>query len=374
MLPSIGSGLSGALATGSIYGGASGAAQDANSMQERLQNTATGIVGGFGTGGLLYPVSKGIGAGLGSLLGANKGTSEMLANAPARDVVKSEADNLYATLRKSGVVYDPNSYKSFAKKLVYALHQKGWRPDSASPITKDVRDIVNRIGKPNDFQEIEILRERAGNLPKNASDKDFMHASMIKKAIDNFFDTGEVISTKGLPPEQIGPMARQARELARRNIIAKEIEAMQRKQAGYLAGEESAMRNQFGTYLKGDPNLTDMERKAFEKVVRREGLLGISHGLGSRLGQYVTAAISSAGGIPGMVAGYGLNWAARKGMEKMTNKAVERALKTVLAGKAAQQTAKGKNFLLGPSQVNRVLLPGAGLLGSHLLKQYAPNR
>ena len=53
MLPGIGQGVKGAIGTGAVYGGATGALQDADSLKERAQNTMYGGATGAAVGGLL---------------------------------------------------------------------------------------------------------------------------------------------------------------------------------------------------------------------------------------------------------------------------------------------------------------------------------
>ena len=310
--------------------------------------------------------------------GGRKGTAlkEMRENAPSLETRGQQTNAAYKRLREAGIIFDDNAYKSFAMKLQRQLYTHGWRPNDASPITRDVKEIMERIGKPNSFDEVDSLRKGVGNLPKGSSDTDMARASIVRRAIDEFIDSGQLTSTKGLDPAIVGTMAKQARELARMNILGKKIERMKDKSEWYLAGEESGLRNQVASFGKQEGRgLTDAEKNAFKKVTRREGALNLLNITGSRIGNSIMAGAGLLGGvatggvIPALLAtgaAMGGHLAVRKGTEAYTKKAVEKALKTVLAGRPAQNKAMASDGLLRNDVNTRRLLAGSmGLLGSN---------
>jgi len=241
------------------------------------------------------------------------------------------------------------------------LHQMGWRPRDGDPISGDLREIENRVGLPNDWAEMENLRQFVGNLPQGASNKDFARAALIKSELDNFINTGKVISTKGVDPATIAGLTKHARELGRKNIIGKKIAKMEDKAEWYLGGEESGLRNQVASFgKKQGKSLTAAEEAAFKKVVRREGILNALNSTGSRLGQIVMGAAGFAGGGPlGLAATMGTHLAARKGSEVLTKKALKDALATVLAGRPAQNAALKADKLTAKEIMARRLIAGA---------------
>jgi hypothetical protein len=107
-----------------------------------------------------------------------------------------------------------------------------------------------------------------------------------------------------------------------------------------------------------------------KKVLHREGALNVAHTAGGRIGNLAVAGVGTAvGGIPGAVAGISGSLAARKGMEIYTKKAIDDALKTVLAGRGAQskarhaaQTNKAKAKLRRLLAVEPALQQGRGAL------------
>lgn len=303
--------------------------------------------------------------------------------APSFDDNAAAVNAAYGDLRAAGIVYDPNAYKSFAMKVQSDLRKHGLLAEDTGPIADDLRKIMARTKKLNGFTELDSLRQSIGNLPATASAKDIARAEIIKGHMDDLIASGKAISTRGLPPEQIGPMVRKARDLARRNILARQINDMDDARLGYLSGDESAMRNQFGTYLRGRKRrgLSDTEKDAFAKVVRREGPLNAAHMLGSRWGQIAGGSGSSVvggllgsflgpvgtavGAVAGPVVNFGVTTAARAGMNKMTDKAVKDALKTVLAGREAQaKAAKAAKMKSSDLRTQSLLAGGSGVLST----------
>lgn len=282
-------------------------------------------------------------------------------SAPNLEQVGEQTNAAYKRLRDAGIQFDDNAYRSFAMSVVNKLRNHGWRPRDGDPISGDIKEIVSRVGKPNNWDEIESLRKYVGNLPKTASDTDFARAGIIRNALDELVDSGKLISTKGIDPSVIGTMAKQARELGRKNIIGKKIAKMGDKSEWYLGGEESGLRNQVASFGKKQGNsLEPAEKAAFKKVVNREGLLNALNTTGSRMGQIVLGGAGLAtGGVPGAMATMVAHLVARKGSEVLTKRAVKEALETVLAGRPAQKAAHRIDRLTAKEIMARRLLSAA---------------
>jgi hypothetical protein len=175
---------------------------------------------------------------------------------------------------------------------------------------------------------------------------------------------GKVTSLSGVPRDQVGPMVSKARELARREIIGRNINRMKDKAEWYVSGPESGLRNQFASYAKkNDTNLTQAEESAFKKVVTREGMLNPLHNAGSRIGQMAIGGTTfgATGSITASIASVVGSNLARKFMEVYTMKGVNDAMKTVLAGKTAQQKAAVLDALkTGEAKAQALLATDAG--------------
>lgn len=286
---------------------------------------------------------------------------QMREAAPSLEKVGAQTDAAYARLREAGIQFDPNSYRSFAMRVMNKLQKHGWRPRDGDPISSDIQEIQGLVGKPVNWDEAENLRQFVGNLPKTASNKDFARAAIIRDELDAFISHGKVISTKGLDPAIIGTLTKQARELGRRNILGKQINKMGDKSEWYLAGDESGLKNQVSSFGKREGrSLQPAESAALKKVIRKEGVNNLLSTTGGRLGQLVLgAAAFPTGGLLGTGAALGTHLVARKISEAKTQKAIKEALKTVLAGRAAQKKA-----LLNPRLAIQGNVGRFGLLGA----------
>jgi hypothetical protein len=316
--------------------------------------------------------------------GKGKALKEMRETAPDYEKVALDVKQAYKALEDAGIQYSDNSYKSFAMKTAHELNKRGFRPRDGDPISGDIKDILGRMNKPNDYAELESLRRRLGNLPTNASKQDRAHATFLKRQLDEFMDNAaNVVSTKNIPKDQIAALYKSTRELASRKIKADKIDEMNEGRIGYLGGEESAMRNQFGSYLRNKDKrrgLTTVEKQSFGKVVSREGVENAAHLAGSRAGQLIgggTSAVvggavgsvipgvgTAIGALAGPAINFGITTALRNIMRKSTDKKVQDAIKTVLAGKNAQEVATAAENLAKRDSNIRKLLATEGAFGS----------
>lgn len=309
-------------------------------------------------------LAAGLATGL-PIAGGGKGDAmkAMREKAPTQATVASEAEAAYKAIDNAGIVFDNNSVKSAAMKIKSGLANRGWdklQGGEVAPLLRRVDDLLKGNKVANWTKVDSILKDAKKILRSGADETTKGHVGVIVDKLENLVKSGKVTSKSGLPRGEINNMIDQARELARRNILARDVETMKKRMPGYLAGEESAFRNQFGAYLKSPEakSLTPAERQAFATVVRREGPLGVAHNMGSRLGQIagnasgmgVGALTGSAfgplGTVLGGIAGAGVTAGTQAGFRKMmdaiTEKAVDDALKTILAGRKAQGQAMNK--------------------------------
>jgi hypothetical protein len=310
-----------------------------------------------------------LGGGAGSMVGSGKAVKGVLDSAPTQQAVKAAADDAYSTLRKAGIQYDDNAYQSFAMKLVSKLRDAGWRPRNDDSVTRDMHEIMQRVGKPNDFAELENLRGNVGSFSPFMKSREKAHAAIMRESLDEFTSSGNMISKAGLPQEQVNALAAQARDMARRNILARDMDALLADADWYPSGIESGTRNKVATYGKrNEKRLTKEEAKALKKVVRREGLLNIANTAGSRMGLAMGipgAAASGAalGGPIGAVGGVGLSLlgqlGSRKVMENVTARAMDKAKKTMLLGRHGQKKLAKARKLPRVQAVQRTGLLGA---------------
>lgn len=283
--------------------------------------------------------------------------------APSMDEVRSLKNAKYQSLENAGVKYDSYAYAQWVADLERKL--KGIDPILHPQANAVLGQIKKQVGNSPDFTTMENLRKIAGETTRGGagiSPADMDRAGVILKEIDQFYSGAPLISNGSVPAGRVASTAKEARELARRNIIGRDIEEMSRKaNQGYVSGSESGTRNQFASYMRSPKGklLTPEEQAAFGKVVRREGLEGVLHNHGSRLAQIAGTGGGIAAGAAtanpligaGVWAGTTLaNMGARKLSEVATDKKVREALKVVLAGKTAQQAGTAATKQLSRDQ------------------------
>jgi hypothetical protein len=281
-------------------------------------------------------------------------------------------NQLYNALDNAGIKFDANAYGQMMQSIAGKIRTFRER---RAPMTRDLAEnvMMKFYGQSPSFRDVEemlieaksILRVPDNASPTAATDK--AAARLVLDEVSQFFDNAPVMSNGSIPADQISAVAKEARDLARRHIIAREVAEMDRKSGWYLSGEESGIRNQFSSFGKrqGEHGLTDVEKKAAKKVVRREGLHGLASTSGSKLVQAMLlgGAGFGLGGPIGATVGLGASTLSRAASAAMTNRKLDQFRKTVLAGREAQQKAllgakrlpiKTKGLLLGTE--------GAGLL------------
>lgn len=305
---------------------------------------------------------------------ATRAMREMRINAPTREAVAAKSNQLYDSLDNANVVFDDKAYSAFLSRLSNRL--RNFRPARAPSAADSLNMLSQWQGRAPGFRDLEDMHQNISSIfrEKGASNTDKNAARIIMEEFEKFYSTAPVKignAGTGVNAKNVYETVRQARDYGRRNILARQIDDMEEAQIGYLSGDESAMRNQFGAVLRSPQrkSLSEAEREAYKKVVRREGALAVSHAAGSRLGQVGTVAagamtIPYTGVIGPAIAGAGLatNLAARKGLEVYTKNAVRDARRTVLAGRKAQKEAVEKAKTLRAD--SRIRKAGAAALGS----------
>jgi len=275
--------------------------------------------------------------------------------------VKAETNALYGQLRQAGVKYDSNAVDQAIQDVAgLRLNQH------LSPKAVGLREeLVKFQGQGMDFQDLdELERIATGVLRSNIDKTDKKFVSDILEKIQGIRKYGAVATNGSIPANEVNPLIGRAKDLARRNIVADQIDEMGRKAGYYVSGTESGLRNQFASYLKSQKGkgLSTAEKEAFDAVTRREGPMNIAHMLGSRFTMPALGVGGFAMGNPliGLL-GMGVNLAARKGMELSTKKSVENAMATVLAGRSAQNAASaGKKLLTGQRRLQGLLAAEGG--------------
>jgi len=298
--------------------------------------------------------------GVAASAGSKAGTSQMRENAPSLEKVRTDKKAAYDALDKGGIIFDGNAFKSMAMKAQNQLRKEGLLPEQGGEVAGILKQIMTRVNKINGWTEVDSIRKTLGEIASNRAPEmatEARRAGIIINYIDDLVDNGAVRSVRGIKRGDIPAMVDTARDLGRRNILGNRIERMKSNLPGYVSGDESGFRNQFGSYIRSSDGqrLSKAEKAAFAKVVRREGLLNVANNMSSRLGQIAGGASGSTvgaligssfgplgtglGAIAGAGTQIGIQSLARKFMQVATEKSVDEAMKTVLAGRSAQEKA-----------------------------------
>lgn len=295
------------------------------------------------TGGNPYAeAAAGIGASILTAGRGNAGTKKMLKNVGKSDEayakLETQVNDAYNKLRSAGIKYDTYSVDAAIRDATSLRINPNLAPKAAG-----LREEFEKfLGKGMDFQDLDELERIATGIMRSGADPtEKMFTGRILDKIKEVRERGALITNGTIPAGDVNALVGEAKELARRRIIARDINQMKDKSEWYVSGDESGIRNRFASYgKKSGQNLTDAEKDAFKSVVRREGALNVGHMLGSRFttGVLGGAGIASGAVIPA-IAGIIGTQAARKFMEVYTKRGVDRAMKTVLAGRSAQEKA-----------------------------------
>jgi hypothetical protein len=299
----------------------------------------------------------------GGVAAGGKGSlvKEIAKDAPARASVKQAADAMYGKLRAAGITYDATGYQNMAVDIARNLKDGGFRKAQA-PLTADaVEAIAEQLqrGSP-DYNDLESIRKTTSKIlrEKNATDTDKEAAGIVLDALDDFMSKGAFSTNGSIPAGKAATLMKEAREMARRNIIAKQVDDIFANAETYQSGFEAGLRNGFSNYLRSGKakGLTKEERQAFLEAAKGNwsnnllgslGRLGVDFGaLGNRatLLPGGAAATGFAMGEPTMGIGtVAIGTAAKYASRQGTKNAAERARDTVLAGREAQKA--GHNLL-----------------------------
>lgn len=287
--------------------------------------------------------AAGIAAGVLTAGRGNAGTKNLLGKIGKTDKayakVENQANAAYGQLRNAGVKYDAYAVDQAIADVATLRINPQLSPDAVG-----LRDAFAQFrGKGMDFQDLDEMEQIATGILRHHATKpaDKMFVTQILGKIKDVRKSGAVATNGSVPANEVNSLIARAKDLARRRIIARDIGKMKDKSEWYLSGPESGLRNQFKNYgTKNNQNLSPAENRAFQSVMNREGVLNPLHNAGSRLGQIALGSMGYAmGDITGAIIPIVGSSVARRFMEAYTKRGVDNAIKTVLAGRSAQEQA-----------------------------------
>ncbi len=247
-------------------------------------------------------------------------------------VTPEDAPRGIAQARKLDDILPPHKQPEPTRNMYGHLQHPVPQPDMRTVPLNEVESVRRGAGRV----------ERAPNLSDTAA-TDKMVAGKVKKTIDSIYKDSGI---PGLQKEMAD-----AREMGRRNILAKHIKEMVRQGEEYRSGAESGIGNKFASYLKSEKGkgLTPEERKAFRQVSRREGIAGVVSTFGGKLGLLTSA-------LAGGPVGVGVSLGSRKLAEALVRSAAKKAEKTALIGRDAQKAGSQASRELRLEMLAKALL------------------
>ena len=302
--------------------------------------------------------------------------------AMSQEEVATKANGMWDDIRGKDVQFPSSTFKPFAADIKKSFDNIG---SEAAPAASSLKKaLMGKLGpmpvpapykvgrktmhpqpmpdtRTVPFNDVNEIRQSASKMSADMklSDTERKVAGDLKSKIDSYYETIPSLNEKLVP----------AREMSRRNIMAKQLGEMERKADWYTSGNESGIKNQINAFGKKDgKSLTVAEEKAIKNVGKKEGVNSIISTTGGRLGQLILGGVgASLGGIPGLAGAGAAHLVARKLAERSTLKALGTAKKTVLLGKDGQRLlgaakemtpeslAIVKNTLRGNGDINKLL-------------------
>lgn len=332
------------------------------SEAEPLARMAFGFAGGMAAAGSKVNAAK-----------------EAAKNAPQKQAVDSARDKLYGSLRNAGIKYDANAYGKFTADLRKKLDAEGLDDILHPSAAQAFKRIEKEVATSPDFTKMEALRQIAGDAtrgfdPKLASDRRL--GRKIVRALDQFSETAPFTAKPGMSRSVVKGLSDQARATAQRSIKARKITTMLKEAEGYSHGLDAGLRAQFQKLerdiAKGkERGWTPTEIAAIKtaahgtktsNALNTIGRAGVDLGVKGNRALALPAALvalladfTATGGVvtaAKVAGGLGATSAAKVGGRKLTEGHADRVLKTVLAGRGAQNAAQK----LSDQEMQKVLI------------------
>lgn len=306
--------------------------------------------------------------------------------APTTQALKTEADNLYGTLRKAGIKYDPNAFAMTIHSTTDKLLKAGYRPSVAPQAFSYLDDLSKSIGHSPDFDDVNGLIQvlgtearAAAKSPDGAGRAAALH--IVRDGLMKFEERAPLTSQVPMPAAQMNQVRQAARQTAFQRIKGRTLDGILQDAETYSAGQEAGVRNGINNLLRserGKQMFNGEERKALLEVAHgRKALQTLSKfGIDLRkfggnatliptLGASAVAGAAHAANLgTGGLAGAGLLAAGTITKElspRLTSKAFEQASAAVRSGKLKDPSVMNKvSAEKIKANIRRLLAAGSG--------------
>lgn len=317
------------------------------------ERTRSGVVGGT-MGAVLGGAAGAAGAKIGekaTQVAQRISNSKALNAAPVIDDVRAAATNLFTSSKASGVAFTPRKFTDFAANLITKAKGKSIDPDldgEALLVYRRMAELAQKgsqSGKGVSLAELHNLRQKAQDVALTAEKgRTKAFAQDVVDGLDDLLanpKAADVIGgTKAAGDlfEGIGLWNRAKKMALLEEVITKAQYQKSGFENGLRSGFLGVLRNPKTRKLFTPAEIAEIERvgngTAGANLLNLIGKFGFSksgNGLGGFLGGM--GAFAASGGNPFVTGAAALGaTAARKGAERLTHNAAERAVKAVGAG------------------------------------------
>lgn len=384
-------GLWQAIKNAGIQGGIQGAAENSEDLKSAAEGGAIGAGVGGAVGGLLHGALDMAGRALPSNIRTRR--AERLANrGPTPDELKNQARAIYRQLDQGNVAYDNNQSTTLANSIISHLNQNGYDPQGAHAVLD--RGVVQRLrdlsGQPVSLETLQQIRSQAASNATNPDSNVRRVAGMVMQGIDGFVNNQQP-ALSSIPPDQVGPLWAQARQLWRTANTADDIgwrlDKATRRSDSTASGtnidnpirqnirsvvDKSTQPGRFNPYspeelaqmnrvVEGSPlqNILRSFGNRFGGSGPLAGVQGNTLGAATGLGALLQGAEPTTAGLVGLGAGgalYGAGKAARMTADRMSEDAGDDLVRLISTGSLARQPAMPFQMVPTRAQLARLMM------------------
>lgn len=384
-------GIGQVIKNGAIQGGIQGAAENSEDLESAAKGGAIGAGVGGAVSGLLGGLTGMARKGMPSVIRQRR--AERLANrGPAPDELKNQARAIYRQLDQGNVAYDDTQSTALANSLISHLNQNGYDPRGAHAVLDNgvVQRLRDLAGQPMSLETLQQIRSQAASNATNPDSNVRRVAGMVMQGIDGFVNN-EQPALSSIPPDQVGPLWAQARQLWRTANTADDIgwrlDKATRRSDSTASGtnidnpirqnirsvvDKSTQPGRFNPYspeelaqmqrvVEGSPtqNLLRSFGNRFGGSGPLAGVQGNVLGGATGLGAMLHGAEPTTAGLVGLGAGgalYGAGKAARMAADRMSENAGDDLVRLISTGSLARQPAMSFQMVPTRAQLARLMM------------------
>jgi hypothetical protein len=384
-------GLMQAVKNAGIQGGIQGAAENSDDLESAAKGGAIGAGVGGAAGGILHSLFGMAGRALPSNIRTRR--AERLANrGPTPDELKNQARAIYRQLDQGNVAYDNTQSTALANSLISHLNQNGYDPRGAHAVLDNgvVQRLRDLAGQPMSLETLQQIRSQAASNATNPDSNVRRVAGMIMQGIDGFVNNQQP-ALSSIPPDQVGPLWAQARQLWRTANTADDIgwrlDKATRRSDSTASGtnidnpirqnirsvvDKSTQPGRFNPYSPEE--LAQMQRVVEGSPLQNQlrsfgnrfggsgplaGVQGNTIGGATGIGALLHGAEPTTAGLVGLGTGlglYGLGKGARMAADRMSEDAGDDLVRLISTGSLARQPAMPFQMVPTRAQLARLMM------------------